>query len=68
MFDDSEVNAVPPPELQAWIYAWYHLAVTDGFICPPFEIDNPTAKSLHGYFDVGLTPCDGVLACFGMVH
>ncbi len=68
MFDDVEVNAAPAPALQAWIHAWYHQAVNDGFICPPFEMDNATATRLHGYFDAGLTPCDGVLACFSTIH
>ena len=69
MFDESE--GLPPEtaaKFRAWISAWIDQAATDGFIYPTYEFDEAIAKRLHGYFDVGLTPCDGVLAYFGVVH
>jgi hypothetical protein len=55
-------------ELRAWMSAWYDHAFAIGFIRPPFILDHATAVRLEGYFNVGLTPEDGVNAMFGAVH
>jgi hypothetical protein len=47
---------------------WYDHAFATGFIRPPFILDDATALRLEGYFDVGLTPAEGVKAIFGVVH
>jgi hypothetical protein len=69
MFDErATLQLEPPLDLRLWVNAWYDQAVADGFIYPPFELDEEIAKRLHGYFDVGLTPLEGVCALFGTVH
>ncbi|CAE6730880.1 hypothetical protein [Paraburkholderia haematera] len=55
-------------ELRAWMSDWYDHAFAIGFIRPPFILDHATALRLEGYFNVGLTPAEGVNAIFGMVH
>ena len=47
---------------------WYDHAFAIGFIRPPFILDDATALRLEGYFNVGLTPAEGVSAIFGVVH
>lgn len=61
---------IPPQEaeLRLWIVSWYQSAVTGGYIEPPYELDNATAKRLEGYFQHGLTPNEGVDICFGWLH
>lgn len=54
--------------LRAWLSAWFDHAFATGFIRPPFVLDDATASRLEGYFDVGLTPAEGVSAVFGAVH
>jgi hypothetical protein len=54
--------------LRAWLSDWYDHAFATGFIRPPFILDDATALRLEGYFDVGLTPAEGVNAIFGVVH
>ena len=55
-------------ELRAWSYQSLNHAFATGFIRPPFILDDATALRLEGYFDVGLTPAEGVNAIFGVVH
>lgn len=55
-------------KLRAWLSEWYDHAFATGFIRPPFILDDATALRLEGYFDVGLTPAEGVKAIFGVVH
>jgi hypothetical protein len=55
-------------KLRAWLSDWYDHAFATGFIRPPFILDDATALRLEGYFDVGLTPAEGVNAIFGVVH
>lgn len=55
-------------ELRVWMSEWYDHAFSTGFIQPPFILDDMTALRLEGYFNVGLTPAEGVSAMFGRVH
>ncbi|AJZ63504.1 hypothetical protein [Paraburkholderia fungorum] len=55
-------------ELRVWMSEWYDHAFSTGFIRPPFILDDATASRLEGYFNVGLTPVEGVNAMFGAVH
>ncbi|MDE1008944.1 hypothetical protein PQR68_00350 [Paraburkholderia agricolaris] len=55
-------------ELRVWMSEWYDHAFSIGFIRPPFILDDVTASRLEGYFNVGLTPVEGVNAVFGAVH
>ncbi|AMM16648.1 MAG: hypothetical protein M3O74_25695 [Pseudomonadota bacterium] len=55
-------------DLKEWISLWYDRSVAAKFIRPPFRLDDPTAERLQGYFEVGLSPDDAVLAFFGVMH
>ncbi|KQR78381.1 hypothetical protein ASG35_07985 [Burkholderia sp. Leaf177] len=55
-------------DLKEWISLWYERAVAANFIHPPFRLDDPTAERLQGYFEVGLSPDDAVLAFFCVMH
>jgi hypothetical protein len=55
-------------DLKEWVSLWYERAVAAKFIRPPFQLDDPTAERLQGYFEVGLSPDDAVLAFFGVMH
>jgi hypothetical protein len=69
-FVDQDSLGLPPEEtaLRQWIIAWYHLAVSDGFVEPHYQLDEVTAARLEGYFQVGLTPGEGVDVVFGTLH
>lgn len=55
-------------ELRAWMSEWYDRAFADGFIHPPFALNQATAARLEGYFNAGLTPAEGASAIFGVMH
>jgi hypothetical protein len=67
---DSDVWGWPPEDtaLRQWITAWYYFAVDEGFIEPQYELNEETAVRLEGYFQVGLTPGEGVNGIFGSRH
>lgn len=68
---DPEALAVVPAEefaLRQWLADWYDRALTDGHIQLTYELDEQTAARLEAYFNVGLTPDDGVDALFGRLH
>ena len=69
MYDDAS-NALPlyVIDLRAWISDWYDHAFKVGLVQPPFTLDESTADRLEGYFKAGLTPAEGVIAFFGVVH
>jgi hypothetical protein len=69
MHDDAW-NALPLEvlELRAWLSDWYDHSFAVGYIRPPFTLDEATADRLEGYFQAGLTPAEGALLFFGVVH
>jgi hypothetical protein len=66
--EHSEELSKHETELRVWMSDWYDHAFAIGFIRPPFILDDTTASRLEGYFNVGLTPAEGVNAIFGVVH
>nr|WP_027194264.1 hypothetical protein [Paraburkholderia sprentiae]APA89644.1 hypothetical protein BJG93_29610 [Paraburkholderia sprentiae WSM5005] len=69
MLDDA--SNTPPQyviELRAWISDWYDHAFKVGYVYPPFALDAAIADRLEGYFQAGLTPAEGAIAFFGLVH
>jgi hypothetical protein len=69
MFDDSKQLSLDYLlELQSWTAAWYDQVVEAGFVRPPFQPDDATVRSLHGYFNVGLSPTEAAQALFCQKH
>jgi hypothetical protein len=69
MFDES--NRLPREyerELDAWICAWYDVAVAGGFVRSPYHPDAATVKRVLGYFHARLTPAEAAEACFARNH
>ena len=66
--DMSNDHSQDDSGLRAWMLAWYDLAVSAGFVRPPFLLNDVTAERLEGYFRVGLTPAEGAEAFFGTAH
>ncbi|MBN3759611.1 hypothetical protein [Burkholderia sp. Ac-20365] len=69
MFDDAS-SELPlyVIDLRAWISDWYDHAYAVGLVRPPFTLNESTAGRLEGYFRAGLTPAEGAIAFFGVVH
>jgi hypothetical protein len=69
MHDDPS-DALPQYviDLRAWISDWYDHAFKVGLVRPPFTLDEAIVERLEGYFRAGLTPAEGAIAFFGVVH
>jgi hypothetical protein len=69
MFNESKyVSLIYEEALDQWTRAWYDEAVEAEFIRPPYHPDPATLQRLRGYFNAGLSPAEGALACFGHRH
>ncbi|MGF6291734.1 hypothetical protein OKW50_006669 [Paraburkholderia youngii] len=55
-------------QLRAWLSDWYDYVFAVGYIHPPFTLDEATTDRLEGYFKAGLTPAEGAILFFGIVH
>lgn len=55
-------------ELHTWLSDWYDHAYRVGYVHPPFTLDDAIAERLEGYFRAGLTPEEGAVAFFGVMH
>ncbi|MGF6482668.1 hypothetical protein [Paraburkholderia sp. JPY419] len=69
MHDDA-LSILPKEvsQLHAWLSDWYDHAFAAGYIHPPFTLDEVTADRLEGYFTAALTPAEGAILFFGVVH
>jgi hypothetical protein len=68
----QEVFIRPLPQymlqLHTWLSDWYDHAYRVGYVHPPFKLDETVAERLEGYFNAGLTPAEGAVAFFGVMH
>jgi hypothetical protein len=67
---DTLTNPSPQyvTEWRTWLSDWYDHAYREGYVSPPFALDYAIAERLEGYFRVGLTPAEGAVAFFRMMH